>query len=389
MQKEQPSEKSIAAFLALLKVLVGNGSPEDIGEDVDWQEVYELSCRMKLPAVVWGSIRSIYDSVPDARLGLSEARSVNTRAMWMRSVVKAEARYRKQNDVLGELGAFYAAHGLGMMLLKGQGLSLHYPVPKYRTSSDIDCFLFYLEDNDGSKRLPAWKLGDMAIGDEKGIKIDNSVHHHSEFRYEGVLIENHYDFINVHSHKHNREIEARFKELAAVRGREILPGVFLPSPNLEALFVIRHAAAHFAATELTFRQILDWVLLVKDSQSEIDWVSFWKDAEMMGMEKFVRVIVDIAERCLGFDRALFHLPSAGGCLSDADCASLSDKVLQDVFSPGFAEAPSGLYGSVVWRFRRWRANRWKHRMVYKDSLLSTFFHQVGAHMMKPGSLARS
>lgn len=45
------------------------------------------------------------------------------------------------------------------------------------------------------------------------IKIDTSHHHHTVFEWEGFTVENHYDFLNVHHHKSNVEMERIFKSL--------------------------------------------------------------------------------------------------------------------------------------------------------------------------------
>lgn len=87
----------------------------------------------------------------------------------------------------------------------------------------------------------------------KGIKIDNSHHHHTVFNWLGFLVENHYDFVNVHHSKSNVQLERIFKELGAnnlysveVCGEK----VYLPSSNLHALFLLRHAMIEFAALSI-------------------------------------------------------------------------------------------------------------------------------------------
>lgn len=70
-------------------------------------------------------------------------------------------------------------------------------------------------------------------------------------------MENHYDFINVHSHLGTKAVEARFKKLAKEKGDEILPNVYLPAPNLNVLVVGCHCALHFSSGEKIFKQLLD------------------------------------------------------------------------------------------------------------------------------------
>lgn len=380
------TDKSINFLLELLRILVGNGKPGEICDNVDWREVYEISQRMQLASVVFGGLHTIYDTEKNLRLGFSDPGFVDVRVQWMCSLQNGNAIYNKHKKVIQELGDFFSSYGLGMMLLKGYGLSLHYPIPEYRVSGDIDCFLFYLNNPDSEhQKIPAWKFGDMLIRSQKGIKIDNSVHHHSVFKYNGVYIENHFDFINVPSHRFNKEIESRFKELSRRHGQEILPNVFLPSPDLNALFVLRHAAVHFAASELTFRQILDFVLLIRDTQSEIDWNSFWEYVDFMGMKEFAKAMINISVKELGFDIKIFNMPLSSGWDIDDDCDKTTKMVLTDIFSNHYQVSYPNPVKSLFWKFKRWWANRWKHKIVYKDSLLSTFIYQVFAHAIKPNS----
>ena len=67
--------------------------------------------------------------------------------------------------------------------------------------------------------------------------------------------------------------------------------------------------------------------------------------------------------------------------------ALKDRVLADILSPEFnEEEPSGLIPRVAFKFRRWRANGWKHRLCYKESMWSAFWSGVWNHLLKPSSV---
>lgn len=59
-------------------------------------------------------------------------------------------------------------------------------------------------------------------------------------------------------------------------------------------------------------------------------------------------------------------------------AALERRVLNDILHPEFDEqAPQGnIVKGLIFKCRRWWANRWKHRMVYKEGLIATFFVQL-------------
>ena len=77
-------------------------------------------------------------------------------------------------------------------------------------------------------------------------------------------MENHYDFIEVHHHRSSPALEAILKAqgqddtyFVELNGER----VYVPSPNLHALFLLRHMMEHFASTDITLRQLLDWLFL--------------------------------------------------------------------------------------------------------------------------------
>ena len=80
------------------------------------------------------------------------------------------------------------------MVLKGYACSLDWPRPEHRPCGDIDIWQF------GEQ-----KKADAAMKNE-GIEVDSSHHHHTVFYWNGFMVENHYDFINVFQHKSARRV---------------------------------------------------------------------------------------------------------------------------------------------------------------------------------------
>lgn len=134
--------------------------------------------------------------------------------------------------------------------------------------------MMFMNSEGKDKSHPAWECADKLITEKLGIQVDNSYHHHSVFTYKGIMVENHYDFVNVHSHRSNRWIENEFKTLALTRNEEYTfdngAKLLFPSPLLNCLFVARHNAIHFAAEHLNLRQLLDWALFVEERHKDID-----------------------------------------------------------------------------------------------------------------------
>lgn len=69
---------------------------------------------------------------------------------WFGSVFQAEADYKKYVEDIASLAKAYSEAGIEMMVLKGYGLSLNYPVPAHRPVGDVDVFLNDNDNEDGS-----------------------------------------------------------------------------------------------------------------------------------------------------------------------------------------------------------------------------------------------
>ena len=376
----QRKQDAAAVLIALINIgLDGNTAEwqkanEIISTTTDiaqmWREVFHLAAKHGVVAIAWDGIGRIANSglltpeqMPDRTLKLQ----------WAVSVDNIAQRYCKHEALIGKLAGFYHEHGIRLMLLKGYGISLYYPTPEHRECGDIDIWQF------GEQ-----KRADKLLRDIKGVKIDEDVHHHTTYVLNGILIENHFDFINIHAHTSNKLIERELQRRAHEEQPQIIEvngqRVYLPSPNLNALFLLKHAASHFAAVELIFRQVLDWVLFVKRHHADIDWPWLYDFAKQMNLHKFLNCLNAIAIDHFGLEAST--LPSF------ERNKALEERVLNDIIEPEFNEkSPKGnILKSVIFKFRRWWANRWKHRLVHREGLLHTFIVQVYSHLLKPKTL---
>ena len=155
--------------------------------------------------------------------------------------------------------------------------------------------------------------------------------------------------------------------------------VYTPSPNLHALFLQRHSMLHFLSGEFSIRQLLDWAFFVEAHGKEVDWTWLHEELEIYGMTPLFHLFNTICIEDLGFEADLFPK-------SEID-TELKKRVLNEILSPEFSETqPAGLIPRVVFKFRRFKANGWKHKLCYKESMWSAFWSGVWGHLLKPKSI---
>lgn len=236
-------------ILDLVKCGLGNSEGCIIPDHTDWNHVMTLAAIHGVDAIAFDGIQRCHSNHIPIDI------DIDTKLEWIGNTHIQEITYQSQEETISSLARFYQKHGIRMMVLKGWGLSLNYPIPSHRPYSDLDIYLFGEQER-----------GDKLLESELGIKTDHSHHHHSVFEYNGVTVENHYDFFNIHSHRSTRKIENLLKSMAQnavpVKTKDGAE-VWLPSPDFNALFVLRHMAVEFAANGMILRQVVDWGMFMK------------------------------------------------------------------------------------------------------------------------------
>ncbi len=347
------------AFISLIRLGIGHHT-DAIDNNIDWVELFRLAGLQGLSAIVLDGIERLPDKTrPPKELLLQ----------WIGNTLQSyEYRYEMYKRTIAELAEWHNSNGYKMMVLKGYACSLNWPNPMHRPCGDIDIWQFGKQ-----------KEADKALAKDKGIKIDNSHQHHTVFYWRDFMVENHYDFINVYAHKSNAELEKIFKELGTnesffveVYGEK----VNLPSPNLHALLLIKHMASHFASSEISLRQVLDWAFFVEKHSNEVDWEWLSSLLEKFGMKEFFNLINGICVDDLGFPSEMFYhmqfLPD------------IKEKVLKDILEPAYgATEPPSFIPRMVYKYRRWHGNAWKHELCYNETRWDAFWHGVRNHMIKP------
>ena len=174
--------------------------------------IYKISSLHNIAAIVWDDIQC---AIADGEISDEQQVSKAQKIQFALATEQIERKYAQQKTVIVKLSRFFAEHGIKMMIIKGYGLSLNYPVPNHRPCSDIDIWLFEerSEDDGSIKRFSAQQRADNLLREHFGIKIDEDKHHHTVFYFDGIMVENHYDFLNIHAHRSNRIIEKRLKHL--------------------------------------------------------------------------------------------------------------------------------------------------------------------------------
>lgn len=358
----RPNNTYLESLFTLIRLGIGNSAGFFL-ETYDWVKIQTLANAQGVNAVVLDGTERLPELQRPPKVFLLE---------WIgETLQRYEYRYEQYRQAIAELAGFYNSRDFKMMVLKGYACGIDWPRPEHRPCGDIDIWLFGQQ-----------KKADSVLAKEKRVKIDSSHHHHTVFYWHDFMVENHYDFVNTHDYKSSKDLEVVFKELGKddsftteVYGEKI----YLPSPNLHALFLIRHLTAHFASTSVTLRQVLDWAFFVEKHTKEIDWKWLNGTIEKFRMKDFINCINAICVEDLGFDSYIFY--------NIQFSPSLKDRILRDIIEPEFGiEEPRHLIPRLSFKYKRWRSNAWKRALCYEESGMEAFWSNFKAHILKPLSI---
>ena len=351
-----------AIVLQLIKNVVREHHEELTKENVNWKNIIEFSTQHGMQGICFDALGLLPDEQRPDKASLLE---------WLGKVVCVERFYDKQKKTIDSLSDFYQEHGIKMMLLKGYGMSLYWPQPNHRPGGDIDIYLGSL-----------WQQANKLVSEKLGIRVDDGHEHHTCFYYNGMMVENHYDFLNTKVNESARELEKVFKELAKFdmplkmeRG-----AIYLPSATLNAIFLLRHLGQHFAGAEATLRQVLDWGFFMHHETKNVDWNFVLPTLKKAGILRFFHQVNAICVDYLGFDESAFPT-----IVREHD---LEKRIMENILSPEFDEKkPKGnTLQVIIFKTRRFFANKWKRHLVFRESIMNQLWFGSIAHLRRFGTI---
>ena len=308
---------------------------------VNWNRFVSLAVCEGVGAIVCDGLQNI-EMEGDAKYEL------------MASYIQAESRYSQCVSALSALAKLCRKHSVKLLVLKGYGLSLNYPVPAHRPCGDIDVYMF-----------GCGEFINQMMEDELGISVDRENPHHSSFVFGGFNVENHNTFLDVEDYRNHIADEQLFQELLAEGCTEISVGnekCLVPSVKLNSVYVLRHMAHHFSVGKITLRHVLDWAMFVRANHDCIDWDFVWEYAGKSGCSRFLNCLNGICVGQLGFESEMFPVRERYG--------RLQRRMLEDILTPYKKNLPpvSRNFRVGVIKALRLLKGGWKYRMCCNDSV---------------------
>lgn len=342
------TQETINCIFALLQTSLCNSTPDYLFGDVDWQAVSKLAMQHGVAALCLDGIQKI------ERMNRTSSSIIHMpkqyKLQWIGAVIQQERQFAKQQQILERLSYFYNKNNIKMMLLKGFGCSLNYPIPNHRSCGDIDVYLY-----------GKGEYADSLMDKEYDIISKQNEDKHSTFNLNSILIENHALIINTSIHPQLRDLEAYFEKEAenAVKIEIGTSFFYVPSNNFNALFLPYHTASHFCKDETNIRQLCDWATFIQKNGKSIDWNLVEKIARRFGFFEFFCCLNGIIQDYFGISSDL--LPNWKRNVK------LEQRVITSIVFPRFVS-----HLSISEKMRRFFANQWKCDIIYNENICQHF-----------------
>lgn len=341
-------------FLSLRAALFGESidskSFASLSEE-DWKGLYRISVQQGLLAIVYDAVRQLPAECQPPR---------GIKLQWALGAEAIENRFKMQHKASALLADLWADGGIQTIVMKGLAIGTYYPIPAHRECGDLDCFL-----TTGAMPISSdgYERGNQ-LCEQIGAKVERDYYKNSHIRYRGLMVENHCFFLPVRGSRDMKALERHLRDVALRCKTDVVPDtkLIVPSADFNALFLAMHALNHFLPEGIKLRHILDWALLLKAEQENINWGEFYQWADRMHLTRFADAMTAISVQHFGLEitNPAIHTSSP-----------YAERILLDTI-----ENSEGLFnkGYSSWKTRFMQIRNklsfaWKYHKIYQKSLL--------------------
>lgn len=319
----------------------------------DWDKVLTLAAEQGVLPVITPLLIDLTFDEEASRMMLVE---------WWSIAQSNQQDYKLRKNIMREMASMFAKEGVDILFMKGGTLAQLYPEPTWRVFSDIDYYLFGKSEQG------------IAILKQHGIENSAYYHHHTQASLNGVLLENHYDFVERVNHRCDIILDDALKALAVKEGRSVkasflgddITNAYVMTPTMNAIFLMRHMSAHFVSETIPLRMLYDWALFLKHHEKDVDWRLVIDLYDRSGMSEFAGLIQYLLKTKLGVEYAEcpvfpFDEEKAGKLWLSIICPPEQDPYKKFGFRYYIFEA------------KTFMKNRWKHQIVYPGESYAWLF----------------
>ena len=290
-------------FFDLLQVALGTReSLSRIPSAMEWGRIKELSIKHAVPGVAFYAVSKLSDAgavcLPPRDL-IMEMFALEKKMVPLNAQQVLDAR---------KLTWLFEQEGFGSCILKGCGLAGIYPVGMERMTGDIDIWV-----------VPNAKEGEpLHTRRREVIQLCRRVvgrrdvfYHHTDLPLKGKEIEVHFTPSWMFAPWHNASLQRFFQEEWKNRrfvkvqdslenAKTLQDGYYVPSLEMNAVYVLLHIYRHVFAEGVGLRQVVDYFYVLH--QKGLDRERVISVLKSLGMMHFTGAVMWVMLEALGMER---------------------------------------------------------------------------------------
>jgi len=285
-------------FYELIQVALGNREVlSRTPSETEWYDLYNMCQKQSVVGVAFDALECLNEQRQKPPFDLLY--------QWIGDAEQIKQQNLRVNRRCVEISRMFAEAGFKTCILKGQGNAKMYANPLARTSGDIDIWLM--------------AQGEGFTVDDTRQRIDEFVHSrfpeikggkmHIEFpMFDDVAVEVHYIPRNMYAPKHDRRLQAFFREKAEeqFRNQVTLEGAdgtcAVPTAEFNLVQQLSHMMSHVMGEGIGLRQFIDYYYVLKTVHGSRFMVQGWDDElREMGLLKFAQGVMWIEKELLGLE----------------------------------------------------------------------------------------
>lgn len=333
-------DKTIDLLLHLLRCSLNSTMPDpslQISEE-EWTSLFWLARKHGVVTMINDVIEQMPPTQrPQGDIALS----------WALSADRTHYHYARQQKVLDKITLQAKEEGLDIILIKGMTLSKLYPHPNSRSCGDID---IYFPGN--------YQKGNLLLGAPDAM-VDGK---HSEMAVDGVTVENHLHFLDLH-YRSQKKAEAYILQSLP----QASPDGELP-PMANMVYLLMHTVSHLTAKiKLPLRNVVDWGMFLNAYKEQLSPSECHKVLRHIGMVDAFNLLTQLAAEFIGADLSDYII----GTVRQDDAKRMREMIL----NKSYMESRPKISNPIIYlkvRLQRHRQRRWLYRYLPANAFERTF-----------------
>lgn len=350
-------KKTEVFFLNLLQCSINKNfiyREWDILSSEEWYEVFSLAEQHGLVSLLIDVLDKIHlRQRPPKQLLLN----------WIGQAAKREGICKNQFQLSCEFAEYLNKEGVKCIVLKGLALASYYPNFSKREFGDLDCFLI-------KDCQPAASIGNNLANRLQWI-VEEAGYKHTHIHYKNLLIENHLYLTNFNGTKQGFKIEKQLRQLV-LDGKERNIGdtnLWIPSPEFNVLFLLKHALGDFIANDMSIRTLYDWAVFLQAEQNHIEWTRMSHLLEECRLRNFFNLLTTACVTYLGLEikTDLLYVPSE----QEMVICMIQDLLHKPNINSGHLKFKQKI-PNIINRFKR----QFKYRSIETESVVTLIWNTI-------------